>query len=107
MGSVHVKLNMTNTSSIQAAVVQLYDIHTSSLQLIMRHQQVYRAVPSRIDYYHSGVHVPSLGLLKIYENVTSPQYFIMYISAQTMVINVTSFPEHCPHTSSLLHESEF
>ncbi len=104
--SVHVELNMTNTSSIQAAVVQLYDIHTSSLQLIMRHQEVYRAVPSRIDYYHSDVHVPSLGLLKIYENLTSPQYFIMYSLAQS-TINITSFPEHCPHTSLLLPESEF
>jgi hypothetical protein len=107
MGSVHVNLNMTNTSPVRATVVQLYDFATPSFQLLIRNQQVYDAIPSKINYYYSDVHAPSLGLLKIYENLTQPRYYIMYILAQTSRINITSFPEYCPHASSLLSKGEF
>jgi hypothetical protein len=105
MGSVHVGLNMTNTSTIQATVVQFYDIDVSSSQLILHHQQVYQTLPSRIDYSHSYVYAPSIGLLKIYENFTSPKYFLVYHWASTTAINITSIPQHCPHASSLLSEN--
>jgi hypothetical protein len=107
MGSVYVNLNMTNTSPVRATVVQLYDFTTPSFQLLIRNQQVYHAIPSNIIYYHSDAHAPSLGLLKIYENLTQPQYFIVHILAQTSRINITSFPQHCPHASLLLSTSEF
>jgi hypothetical protein len=107
MRSAHVDLSMTNIAAIQAAVVQFYDIDASFSELLLQHQQVYRSLPSRIDYYHSDVHVPSLGLLKIYKNFSSTQYFIVYHWTSTTIINITSIPQHCPHASSLLLESKF
>ncbi|CAF0803116.1 unnamed protein product [Adineta steineri] len=107
MGSVHVDLNMTHLSSIGATVVQLYDIQTPSFQLLIQHQQVSYTIPSKINYYHSAAYAPSLGLLKIYENLTYPEYFIIYSLTQKSVINITSTPEHCPHVSLLLIKSEF
>ncbi|CAF3598312.1 unnamed protein product [Rotaria sp. Silwood1] len=107
MGSVHVNLNMTRTLSVHATVVQLYDLEIPSFQLFIRHQQVYSGMPSDITHYHSGVYAPLLGLLKIYENSTSPKYFLVYILAQVSIINITSFPQYCPHASLLLSKSKF
>jgi hypothetical protein len=107
MGSVHVDFNMKNTSSIRATVVQLYDIETPSFQLLIRHQQIYHAVPSSISYFDSDIQAPSIGLLKTYENLTHPQYFIMYVFVRLSRINITSSPEHCPHVSILLSNGAF
>jgi hypothetical protein len=101
MGSVRVNLNMINASFARAIVVQLYDIGTPSFQLLIQHQQVYHGFSTTINYYHSAVFAPYLRLLKIYEDLTYPRYFIMYILYQS-VINITSSPQHCPHASSLL-----
>jgi hypothetical protein len=106
MASVHVNLNMTHTLPARATVVQLYDLETTSFQLILRHQQVYDGIPSKINYYHSDIYAPLLGLLKIYKNLTQPQYFIMYSLTQTL-INITSSPQYCPHASLLLSKGEF
>jgi hypothetical protein len=107
LSSAHIDLNMTNTSNVRAAVIQFYDIATPSFQLIIRHQQVYKVVPSNVTYYHSDVSAPSLGVLKVYENLTYTEYFIVYSLAQKLIINITSIPQHCPHVSSLLSNSEF
>jgi hypothetical protein len=106
MASVHVNLNMTHTLPVRATIVQLYDFETPSFQLLIQHQQVYHGIPSQINYYHSDIHTPLLGLLKIYEDLIHPQYFIMYSLQQTS-INITSSPQYCPHTSLLLSKGEF
>ena len=105
--SVHVNLNMTDTLSVRATVVQLYDLGIPSFHFFIRHQQVYNGIPSKINYYHSDIHAPLLGVLKIYENLTQPQYFILYSVAQQSLINITSSPQHCPHASLLLSKGEF
>ena len=81
MGSVSIHLNVFNSSSMRAVVVQLYDIAKASFQLLIQHQQVYQSLPSTISYKQSTVVAPYLGVLKLYENFTRPQYFIMYIFA--------------------------
>jgi hypothetical protein len=106
MASVHVNLNMTHTLPVRATIVQLYDFETPSFQLLIQHQQVYHGIPSQINYYHSDIQAPLLGLLKIYEDLIHPQYFIMYSLSQTS-INITSSPQYCPHTSLLLSKGEF
>ncbi|UJR07518.1 hypothetical protein I4U23_011807 [Adineta vaga] len=100
--SVYIDLLMKDPINIHASIIQLYDIDTSDYQLLLRHQQVHHGLPSKIMYSHSKLHAPALGLLKTYENLTHPQYFIMYVLAQTTMINITSFPQHCPHISVLL-----
>ncbi len=107
MASVHVNLNMTRTLPVRATVVQFYDFETPSFQLLIQHQQVYHGIPSMINYYHSNIHAPLLGLLKIYEDLIHPQYFIMYSLPQTSIINITSSPQYCPHASLLLSKGEF
>ena len=105
MGSVHIDINMTNISSTHGTVVQLYNFKTSPFQLVLQHQQVHHAIPSKVIYYHSHVRAPSLGVLKVYENLTHPQYFIIYNLISRSIINITSIPQHCPHVSSLLLEN--
>jgi hypothetical protein len=103
--SVHIDLNMTETLSARAAIVQFYFYITPSFGLNIRHQQVYNSFPSSIRYYHSDPVAPDLGILKIYEHWSRPQYFLMYFIFNQSKINITSSPQHCPHASLVLSES--
>jgi hypothetical protein len=104
--SVYIDLNMTETLSTRATVVQLYNYHPDSFMLLIEHQQIYNGFPSSISYYHSTIYAPSLGVLKIYEDLSHPQYFLMYFLRQ-FEINMTSSPADCPHASLLLSEGQF
>jgi hypothetical protein len=101
--SVHIDLNMTKTLSVRATVVQLCNYHSNSFMLLIEHQQIYNGLPSSISYYHSHTYAPILGILKIYEDLSHPQYFLMYALSRS-TINITSSPAYCPHASLLLSE---
>lgn len=103
--NVLVTLNMTRAFSAHATVVQLYSFHTRS-ELVIQYQQAFHGVPSMITYYDPSTVAPPFGLLKIYEDLSNPQYFIIYVFAPRPLINITSSPKHCPHASSLLSEGE-
>jgi hypothetical protein len=92
--------------SARATVVQLYNYHPHSFMLLIEHQQIYNGLLSSIRYYHSDTYAPELGVLKIYEDLSHPQYFLMYFLKQEK-INITSSPQQCPHTSLLLSEGQF
>ncbi|CAF2229873.1 unnamed protein product [Rotaria magnacalcarata] len=100
--SVNVTLNMTSEFVALATVVQLYDIAIPSLMLLIQHQRVTYGFPSTITYNHPYAYAPYLGVLKVYEDLVRPVYFIMYLLHQSE-INITTSPERCPHASSLLH----
>ena len=104
--SLHVVLNMTNTSFVHGAVVQLYHIERP-LTLVIQYAKAYHGLPATVNYEHNDdLYAPYLGVLKSYQHLTHPKYFIMYLLRQ-LIINITSSPEHCPHASSLLSECEF
>jgi hypothetical protein len=105
--SVHIDLNMTETLSVRATVVQLYNYHAVSFMLLIEHQQIYNGFPSSIRYYHPDTDAPTLGVLKIYEDLSHPQYFLMYFLMYQSKINITSSPAYCPHASLLLSEGQF
>jgi hypothetical protein len=106
--SVHVHLNMTGALSAYPTVVQLYNYIHYYLQLHIQYQQVYRQLPSVIEYYGIEKAAPSLGILKIYEHWSNPQYFVMYTYAYDQwTINITSSPQLCPHALSLLSKGQF
>jgi hypothetical protein len=104
--SIHINLNMTKTLSVRAAAVQFYDSHLFSFVLLIQHQQIYNGLPSSIKYYHEGTFPPTLGILKIYEDLSHPQYFLVYFLYLSK-INITSTPQYCPHVSLLLSEGQF
>ena len=104
--SVYVDLNMTKTLSTRAAVVQLYNYFIDTFILIIKHQQIHTGLPSSIRFYHSDGDAPELGILKIYEGLSHPQYFLVYFLHQSK-INITSSPQHCPHSSLLIPKGQF
>jgi hypothetical protein len=104
--SVHINLNMTKTLSARATVVQLYNIVTRSFVLQIQYQQIHNGLSSSIRYYHSDIKAPFIGILKIYEDLSHPQYFLIYFLTQPN-INITSSPAYCPHASLLLSEGQF
>ncbi len=104
--SVRIDLNLTGALAAHATVVQLYDFDLIDFALHIRHQQIHYVLPSTISYYDSSAYAPLLGVLKIYDDLSHPQYFITYFLNQS-VINITSSPQNCPHALSLLSEGEF
>jgi hypothetical protein len=100
---IRIELNMTN-SQIQASVVQLYDVHMGSLDLLLRHQQVYFGIPSIIQYHHGQTSAPPLAVLKTHEHYdTISNYYLVYIRPIISVINISATPEHCLHSSTFIN----
>jgi hypothetical protein len=97
-------LNANMTLPARATVVQLYNYHHRSCMLLIEHQQIYNGLPSSIRYYHRDTDAPTVEVLKIYENLSHPHYFLMYF-LNRQKINITSFLAYCPHASLLLSES--
>ena len=104
--SVRIHLNLTNVFSARATVIQLYEPLSSSLTLQIKYQKVHEGVPSIITSFHPDDRAPPLGVLKIYEDFSNAQYFIIYVLQQSL-INITSTPKHCPHVSTLLVNDQF
>jgi len=104
--SIRVQLNMTNGLFVQAATVQFYlPVVFPAFQLLLLHQQVYHGLPSTIIYHDDDNKMPAIGILKIYEDLSNPQYMIMYISNGS-TIDITVSPQNCPHSSSLITEGK-
>ena len=102
--TVRIQLNMTSINAVGAAVVQFYEIELPRIELHLRHQQVYNELPATIHYVHADTIAPSLGILKTYEDLMNPQYFIIYLLSQP-IIDISSSPHYCPRVSSLLPTS--
>ena len=106
--SIHIHLNMTRSLFTYPTVVQLYSHLNYLLRLYIEHQQVYHQLPSVIKYYKLTSATPTLGILKVYEDWSNPQYFVMYMYTENQrTINITSYPELCPHALSLLSKGQF
>jgi hypothetical protein len=106
--SIQVHLNMTKSLSACPTVVQLYNRFNYFLSLDIKHQQVYYQLPSVIKYYKLTEDTHTLGILKVYEDWSNPQYFVMYLyRTNQQTINITSYPQLCPHALSLLSKGQF
>ncbi len=118
--SAMVRINFTDFSFVQtpsnfilSSIIQLYDIHNETLDLMIRQKRVYQGLPSTItEIYHNSYHLPTLGIVKLYHkhdlsndyvaNLKQPDYFILYLVSPnisrmniTITMNRTNF---CPYT---------
>ncbi|CAF1627030.1 unnamed protein product [Adineta ricciae] len=100
--SVHVHLNMTQSMSTRAVVIQCYDYPFLSPVLETKDQQLYKTLPSSVRLYQSKQSISALGILKIYQDLLQAQYFLIYCLTSQLTINITSSPQYCSHASSLL-----
>ncbi|CAF1128026.1 unnamed protein product [Adineta ricciae] len=100
--SVHIHLNMTESMSTRAVVIQCYDYPFPSPVLETKDQQVYKTLPSSVRLCQSKQSISALGILKIYQDLSEAQYFLIYCLTSQLKINITSSPQYCSHASSLL-----
>jgi hypothetical protein len=98
--SIQIQLN-TIDELPRASTIQFYNVDSNTLELILQHQQVIRGFPSYICYADGLEVAPTLGVLKTYNDLNQPQYFIIYIQP-----NASSSPENCPQASLLLEKSK-
>ena len=104
--SVNINFNISRILSTRVTIVQFFAYHITSFLLVIQQQQIFIGLPPVIRHYHSAIIAPPLAVLKIYEGLTLPQYFLIYFLHQSK-INITSSPQHCPHASLLLYEGQF
>jgi hypothetical protein len=88
------QLNLTLISkSVQATVLQLYDMTFFYTTLELIHQKVQLTLPLNITFYYTDYRAPLLALLKTHQYSSTAEYFLIYVLNQTM-INITSSPQH-------------
>ncbi|CAF4049522.1 unnamed protein product, partial [Adineta steineri] len=99
---IHIQVNMT--ALITVSVTQFYDHFKLFNTLLLSHQQVTHGLPQIIRYDNDREKFPLMALLKIYQEMLSPRYFIVYAQWLTGPINITSTPVECPHVLDILSQ---
>ena len=100
---IQIRLNMTIAVAATATNFQFYGFVGATHVLILFHQEIMRGLPKEIIYNHGQEKIPPIGVLKIYEKLLDPRYFLLYVqSTNQQSINLTIRPEECPHASTLL-----
>jgi hypothetical protein len=106
--AIHIEVNMTTTTtSIEASVIQFYNILSKSRVLTLEYQQVIRNLPRTVQYNHGQNTAPTLAILKTHILTTSAKYFLLYVQPNTSIINISSTPEECPYALDLLQSKLF
>ena len=103
---VAIRINLNMIVPALASVVQFYDVHNSTLELLIQHQQVHVELPNTIRFDHGRAKAPMLGTLKVYDHTRTPKLFVVYIQPNASLININSKPVHCPHSTILLLNGE-
>ncbi|CAF4096761.1 unnamed protein product, partial [Adineta steineri] len=87
------------------SVVEYYDVNNINMNLIPRYRQVFHGMPSGFGFDHNLTQVPILAVLRLY-NLTNFHYYILYIQPNKTTINITSTPQECPHSISLVSQND-
>jgi hypothetical protein len=106
---IQVILDTNNLTELSARVctIQFYDVVSNTLELVLRHQQLFEGFPSLISYNHDDFVAPVLSVLKAHYDSIEPRYFIIYIQPNSSLTNISSSPMDCPFASSLLNKSKY
>jgi hypothetical protein len=65
---------------------------------------VTHGLPQIIRYDNDRKELPSIAILKIYQELSNAKYFILYVQPITGRINITSTPEECPHVLDIFSQ---
>ncbi|CAF1512432.1 unnamed protein product, partial [Didymodactylos carnosus] len=125
--SATVNILFTDLSFIQnpsnwiiATVIQLCDLDTETLDLIVREKRVYQGEPPlSTQIVHTHHYLPILGIMKLYHkqeltndfgaNLKEPKYFLLYITlSNTSNMNLTSavhVTNYCTHTQTAFQKN--
>lgn len=100
---IEIRINMT--AVVTVSNVQFYCHLCGSNAMMLYHQQIMRGLPNIVHYYHGDGDIPPMGILKIYQELLDPKYFMLYIQAANQSINLTTTPEECPFVLNILSQS--
>ena len=89
------------------STIQFYGVLEESFALLPYQQQVIHGLPQIIRYNYEEHKIPSIVILKIYEELLNPKYFLVYALPIDQAVNITTTitPEECPYASNLLSEN--
>ena len=91
---IYIRINMTTKATVSN--VQFYDNIHSLDTLHLYYQKIGHGLPDIVRYNHEGTRIPSIGILKIYQElVNEPKYFLLYYRRSNQSINLTVTPEEC------------
>ena len=101
-----------NPQSAGAAVIQMFDLAFTSVDLALVHQQVHRTLPRSIEYSHDQKVAPAIVLAKIYSSFqsVSPDFYLLSLSTDAAFIEgrtEISESNRCPRLSSDMSPSQY
>jgi hypothetical protein len=99
---IHIQANMTPL--VIVSVTQFYDYVIPFNIFSLSHQQVTHGLPQIIRYGNERKEFPLMAVLKIYQELSNPRYFIVYVRRFAGPINVNSTPEECPHVLDIFSQ---
>ena len=107
--SIH--LSLSTHLSYAGVVIQFFDIHLSSLDLILVRQQVFKSLPDDIDFYYPGEQqtvITGIVLVKLYsshqEDLLSELHLLsLYVNVFSLVGTTEISPiNQCSHVRSFI-----
>ena len=98
----HLRLSLMDTSPYAGAVLQYFHLDSTSLHLILVHQQVFQRLPPWIEFYADQTTLPEIVLAKLYSSHTDPSPELYLLSSQQNAISLDGTTEiseisRCPH----------
>ncbi|CAF1582207.1 unnamed protein product [Adineta ricciae] len=106
-----IKLLIDEMINHDGAVIQYFDIDFLSLNLILVRQQVYRTVPTLIEYRHNQKTIPEIIVAKVYSNQidNSAELYLLSVHVNvTSIYAITQIIEQnrCAHLHTLISKNE-
>ena len=102
----HLRLSLKTGVSPAGAVLQYFDLDSTSLHIILAHQEAGRRLPSSIEFDNDQMTGPEIVLAKLYSshNDSSPElYLLSFQQNVTSMDGKTEISEinRCPHVRTL------
>ena len=98
----HLRLSIVESSSHTGAVIQYFHLDSTSLDLILVHQQVFQRFPRWIEFYDDQSTIPAIVLAKLYSSFPHPSPELYVLSSHENTISVDGTTDisqinRCPH----------
>lgn len=101
---VRVRLEAPMLSAVKATAVQLLNVKTGTWTLVIEYQEFHLGLLSMVNYFHSDMSAPSIGLLKTLDDRHQVEVLVLYVLRQDN-IDIGSVPSRCVSIPSQIAES--
>ena len=100
-----IRLSIDGNGSYHGVVIQFFDYHPVSLDLLLIHQRVYSFLPPLIEYHREKETIPSIVVAKIYSSYDDDQPELYLLSLNDNVASIDGRTKLSERSRCMLIES--